>query len=258
MLISEVTKGGAADKAGLKAGDVIVQVDGKPISGVEELRDALNDNFTGDTRKVSLTIVRDHHEQTVNADLTRSPTWGEAHLQPPRDRAMTRRWRKCEAQGRPAPRAGGQPTRPRAGRSVKAKAADARRMAAPTPGADEIAQGPAQANAEPPRRAASRRRDLTDRRGSPAAENTSGILPLGGGPARRNCRPFFPPLRIFLVSLVCCSGDLRSPLGNSAVGDRRYSNRLPLFLDHRPLFWPAGASDRSQLCVSMRPSGIAQ
>ena len=72
VLISEVTKGGAADKAGLKAGDVIVQVDGKPISEVEELRAALNDNFTVDTRRVSLTIVRDHHEQTVNAELTRS------------------------------------------------------------------------------------------------------------------------------------------------------------------------------------------
>jgi predicted metalloprotease with PDZ domain len=72
VLISEVTRGGAADKAGLKAGDVIVQVDGKPVNGVEELRDALNDNFTGDTRKVSLTIVRDRREQTINADLTRS------------------------------------------------------------------------------------------------------------------------------------------------------------------------------------------
>ena len=75
MLVSEVTKGGAADKAGIKAGDVIVQVEGKPISGMEDLREALNDNFTGDTRKVSLTIVRDHHEQTVNAELTRSQTW---------------------------------------------------------------------------------------------------------------------------------------------------------------------------------------
>ena len=74
VLISEVTLGGAADKAGLKAGDVIVRVDGKPVSGVEELRDALNDNFTGDTRKVSLTFVRDRREQTVNADLTRSHT----------------------------------------------------------------------------------------------------------------------------------------------------------------------------------------
>jgi len=74
VLITEVTAGGAADKAGLKAGDVIVQVAGKPISDVEELRAALNDNFTDDTRKVSLTIVRDHHEQTVNAELTRHPS----------------------------------------------------------------------------------------------------------------------------------------------------------------------------------------
>jgi len=75
VLISEVTLGGAADKAGLKAGDVIIQVDGKPVRGVEELRHALNDNFTGDTRKVSLTIVRDHREQTMNAGLTRSQPW---------------------------------------------------------------------------------------------------------------------------------------------------------------------------------------
>jgi len=72
VLVSEVTLGGAADKAGLKAGDVIVQVDGKAVGSVVELRSALNDNFTDDTRKVKLTIVRDHHEQTVNADLTRS------------------------------------------------------------------------------------------------------------------------------------------------------------------------------------------
>ena len=75
MLVSEVTTGGAAEKAGIKAGDVIVQVEGKPINGMEELRSALNDNFTGDTRKVSLTIVRDRHEQTVSAELTRSQMW---------------------------------------------------------------------------------------------------------------------------------------------------------------------------------------
>jgi serine protease Do len=75
VLIAEVTKGGPADKAGLKAGDVIVQVGGESIGGVEELRAALDDNFTDDTRKVSLTIVRDHHEQTVNAELTRFPIW---------------------------------------------------------------------------------------------------------------------------------------------------------------------------------------
>jgi serine protease Do len=73
VLVAEVTAGGSGDKAGLKAGDVIVQVDGKDISGVRELRTALNSNFTGETRKVTLTIVRDHHEKTVQAELTRSP-----------------------------------------------------------------------------------------------------------------------------------------------------------------------------------------
>jgi membrane-associated protease RseP (regulator of RpoE activity) len=76
VLISEVTKGGSADKAGLKAGDIIVQLDGKPINDVEELRMALNENFTRDTRKVNLTIVRDHHQQTVTAELTRSHRMG--------------------------------------------------------------------------------------------------------------------------------------------------------------------------------------
>jgi serine protease Do len=71
VLIAEVTIRGPADKAGLKAGDVIIQVDGQPVRGVQELRHTLNDNFTGDARKVNLTIIRDHHEQTIPADLNR-------------------------------------------------------------------------------------------------------------------------------------------------------------------------------------------
>ena len=73
VLVAEVAAGGSGDKAGLKAGDVIAQVDGKDISGVRELRAALNSKFTGETRKVTLTIVRDHHEKTIQAELTRSP-----------------------------------------------------------------------------------------------------------------------------------------------------------------------------------------
>ena len=79
VLVCEVMVGGAAEKAGLKAGDVIVQVDGKAVGAVDELRGALNDNFTDDTRKVNLTIVRDHHEQTVTVELTRS-TPGARHV----------------------------------------------------------------------------------------------------------------------------------------------------------------------------------
>ncbi len=72
VLVFEVTLGGAANKAGLKAGDVITQVDGKPVHGVDDLRRALIENFSGDTRKVNLTIIRDHHERTMTAELTRA------------------------------------------------------------------------------------------------------------------------------------------------------------------------------------------
>lgn len=72
VLISEITLGGAADKAGLKAGDVITHVDAKPVRSVEDLRTVLNEKFPGDTRKVNLTIVREHREQNVSAELTHS------------------------------------------------------------------------------------------------------------------------------------------------------------------------------------------
>ena len=75
LLVSEVTKDGPGDKAGLKAGDVITQVDGKPVGGVEELRAALNEKIEGDTAKVSLTIVRDRHEVKLQAELTRDHLW---------------------------------------------------------------------------------------------------------------------------------------------------------------------------------------
>jgi serine protease Do len=76
VLVREVMVGSAAEKAGLKAGDVIVQVDGKPVDSVNELREALNENFSDDTRKVNLTIVRDRHEQTVAVELRRSTPGG--------------------------------------------------------------------------------------------------------------------------------------------------------------------------------------
>ena len=72
VLVREVMVGSVAEKASLKAGDVIAQVDGKMVSSVDELRERLNENFSDDTRKVNLTIVRDHHEQTVTVELRRT------------------------------------------------------------------------------------------------------------------------------------------------------------------------------------------
>jgi len=70
VLVSEVTVGSAAAKAGLKAGDVIVEVDGKSVATVNELRSALNEKSTEEPRKVRLTIVRDHQQQSITTELT--------------------------------------------------------------------------------------------------------------------------------------------------------------------------------------------
>jgi S1-C subfamily serine protease len=56
ILVREVRSGTAAEKAGLKAGDVIVQLDGKPVRTLSELRGQLRDK--GDQKTASLGILR--------------------------------------------------------------------------------------------------------------------------------------------------------------------------------------------------------
>jgi membrane-associated protease RseP (regulator of RpoE activity) len=70
VLVREVTVGSAAEKGGLKAGDVIVAVDGKEVASVGKLRRALaGEKVESEKRKVSLTIVREKREQTVSVEL---------------------------------------------------------------------------------------------------------------------------------------------------------------------------------------------
>jgi len=70
VLVREVTVGSAAEKAGLKAGDVIVALDGKEVASVGKLRRALaGEKDQTEKRKVALTIVRDKREQTLSVEL---------------------------------------------------------------------------------------------------------------------------------------------------------------------------------------------
>ncbi len=68
ILVREVVVGSAAEKAGLKAGDVIVAVDGKEVPSVSKLRRALASEKE-EKRKVALTIVRDKREQTLSVEI---------------------------------------------------------------------------------------------------------------------------------------------------------------------------------------------
>jgi serine protease Do len=62
LLITEVRENSPAARAGLKAGDVIVEADGKEVKGQMDLMRAINEKKEGD---ISLTIVRDKNRQTV-------------------------------------------------------------------------------------------------------------------------------------------------------------------------------------------------
>jgi len=68
VLVREVVVGSAAEKAGLKAGDVIVRVDDEEVGSVSNLRRALGHD-SNEKRTVKLTIVRDRKEQTLTAEL---------------------------------------------------------------------------------------------------------------------------------------------------------------------------------------------
>jgi membrane-associated protease RseP (regulator of RpoE activity) len=61
-MISEVRENSPAAKAGLKAGDIIVEIDGKAVRGDGEVMRAMGEKKDGD---VTLTIVRDRNRQTL-------------------------------------------------------------------------------------------------------------------------------------------------------------------------------------------------
>lgn len=67
VYVSEVTDGGAAQKAGLEVGDVITAVNGTQVSSVEELESVLADAKAGDS--VEFTVDRNGKKLTLTATL---------------------------------------------------------------------------------------------------------------------------------------------------------------------------------------------
>jgi putative serine protease PepD len=66
-LVATVQGGTPAASAGLKEGDIVTQVDGKPVDGADALSAAIRGHNPGD--KITLTYVRDGSKHTVNVQL---------------------------------------------------------------------------------------------------------------------------------------------------------------------------------------------
>lgn len=82
-LVSQVIDGSPADKAGVKAGDVITSVNGQPIKSNAELRNAIGLLRVGD--KVDVGIVRDgkaRHLSALVADTSSEPAEAAAASRP--------------------------------------------------------------------------------------------------------------------------------------------------------------------------------
>ena len=62
VLVTAVTEDGPADKAGVKAGDVITAVDGEKVDGAGDLTRTINKKKEGD---VTLTVIRKKDQKTI-------------------------------------------------------------------------------------------------------------------------------------------------------------------------------------------------
>ncbi len=71
VLVTSVEDDSPARTAGIKAGDVIVSVDGEAIESTSDLREAVRGHKPGAT--VSVRVMRDHTPREVNATLGKAP-----------------------------------------------------------------------------------------------------------------------------------------------------------------------------------------
>ena len=70
LYVVEVTEFSSAEKAGLKAGDIIVKADGNRITTFDEFKEIKNAKEEGDD--ISLEVIRNGESKTINVKLTAS------------------------------------------------------------------------------------------------------------------------------------------------------------------------------------------
>jgi serine protease Do len=75
VLIRAVMKDSVAEKAGIKAGDVVTKVDGTAVSSPNEVTTALRSRRGKNA--VPVTLTRDHHEMTLTVNLEAEKSGGD-------------------------------------------------------------------------------------------------------------------------------------------------------------------------------------
>jgi serine protease Do len=74
ILVGDVVQNGPADKAGLKSGDVVIQLNGQPVQNTGEFRNAIGAAGNGAT--VKLDVLRDGKPVKIEAKLGEQPQEG--------------------------------------------------------------------------------------------------------------------------------------------------------------------------------------
>ncbi|MFZ1684979.1 MAG: PDZ domain-containing protein [Candidatus Zixiibacteriota bacterium] len=67
VLVSDVDRDSPAEKAGIKAGDVIVAIDGEKVADSRDVRDLVQDRKVGTT--ASIDVLRDHKPMTLKVQV---------------------------------------------------------------------------------------------------------------------------------------------------------------------------------------------
>jgi len=70
-IVSQVEPGSPAEKAGIKAGDVVTQIDKHPVHGASDLRNRIGLMSIG--QDVEVGLVRDGEQKTVEATVAKAP-----------------------------------------------------------------------------------------------------------------------------------------------------------------------------------------
>jgi serine protease Do len=78
-----VAKGTAAERAGLKAGDVLLKVDSNHVASPREVTNAMREARNAGRKTFPLVLMREHKEMTVSVTLE------DPQVAPPKPRASS-------------------------------------------------------------------------------------------------------------------------------------------------------------------------